>query len=128
MNNDERKTKDMLEHELYTIIEKTDNAVRIQLHPDSEIFRAHFPGNPVTPGVCQVGIIGELASKFSGKRLDLCDIKILKYIDILRPSKELVEVVFDKMEEDENLLTAKGTVASEGRVFTKFSLIFKILS
>ena len=118
----------MLEHELYTIIEKTDNAVRIRLHPESEIFRAHFPGNPVTPGVCQVGIIGELAAKFSGKKLDLSDVKILKYIDILRPSKELVEVVFDKLDKDDNLLTAKGTVVSEGRVFTKFSLLFKIVS
>jgi len=118
----------MLEHELYTIIEKTDNAVRIQLHPDSEIFKAHFPGNPVTPGVCQVGIVGELAAKLCGVKLDLCDVKILKYTDILRPSKELVEVMFDKLEEDGNLLSAKGTVASEGRVFTKFSLIFKIVS
>ena len=114
--------------ELYKIIEKTGNTVRIQLNPDSEIFRAHFPGNPVTPGVCQVGIIGELAEKRSGKKLDLFDVKVLKYIDILRPSKELVEIVFDKLEEDDNLLTIKGTVASEGRVFTKFSLIFKIVS
>jgi 3-hydroxyacyl-[acyl-carrier-protein] dehydratase len=114
--------------ELYKVIEETDNTVRIQLNPDSEIFRAHFPGNPVTPGVCQVGIIGELAEKRSGKKLDLSDVKVLKFIDILRPSNELVEIVFDKLEEDDNLLTIKGTVASEGRVYTKFSLIFKIVS
>lgn len=118
----------MLERELYTIVEKTDYTVRIQLHPDSEIFRAHFPGNPVTPGVCQVGIVGELAAKSCGDKLDLYDVKVLKYIDILRPSKELVEVVFDKLEKDENLLIAKGSITSEGRVFTKFSLVFKIVS
>lgn len=114
--------------ELYTIIEKTDNSVRIRLNPDSEIFRAHFPGNPVTPGVCQVGIIEELAAEFSGKKLCLNDVKLLKYIDILHPSKELVEVVFDKLEEADGFLTAKGTVVSAGRVFTKFSLVFKMVS
>jgi len=114
----------MLEHELYTIIENNDNAVRIRLQPESEIFKAHFPENPITPGVCQVGIIGELAEKIYGGRLSLKEVKLLKYIDILRPSVEDVEVRFDKLETEGDAVAAKGTVVSEGQVFTKFSLIF----
>ena len=114
----------MLEHELYTIIENNDNAVRIRLRPESEIFKGHFPGNPITPGVCQVGMIEELAGKICGCRLSLREVKTLKYTDILRPSVEDVEVRFDKLEEAEGEVTAKGTVVSCGQVFTKFSLIF----
>ena len=113
-----------LEHELYTIIENAENSVRIRLRPESEIFKAHFPDNPVTPGVCQVGIIEELAGKICDFRLFLKEVKLLKYTDILRPSKEEVEIRFDRLEVNEDGVIAKGLVMSDGRVFTKFSLIF----
>lgn len=113
-----------LEHELYTIIENADNVVRIRLHAESAIYRAHFPGNPITPGVCQVGIMEELAEGICGCGLFLKEVKALKFIDILRPSKEFVEVRFDVMEDDGGAVVAKGTLTSAGRVFTKFSLIF----
>ena len=113
-----------LEHELYTIVEKADKNVRIRLRPESEIFKAHFPDNPVTPGVCQVGIVEELAEKICGFKLFLKEVKLLKYTDILHPSKEEVEVHFDRLEEQEEGVIAKGLVMSDGRVFTKFSLIF----
>lgn len=114
----------MLEHEIYTIIEKSDDAVRIRLRPESEIFKAHFPENPITPGVCQVGIVEELARELCGEQLSLREVKTLKYTDILRPSAEDVEVKFDMLEADGDVVAAKGTVASGGQVFTKFSLIF----
>ena len=114
----------MLEHELYTIIEIADNVARIRLNFESEIFKAHFPENPITPGVCQVGIIGELAGKICGGSLVLREVKILKYTDILRPTAEDVEVKFDKLEDVGEEVAAKGTVVSGNKVFTKFSLIF----
>ena len=114
----------MLEHELYTIIENAENSVRSRLRPESEIFKAHFPDNPVTPGVCQVGIIEELAGKICGCKLVLQEVKVLKYTDVLRPSEKEVEVRFDKLEADGEAVLAKGTVLSEGSVFTKFSLVF----
>lgn len=114
----------MLEHELYTIILIADKVARIRLNPESGIFKAHFPENPVTPGVCQVGIIGEIAGKISGGSLALREVKTLKYTDILRPESSDVEVIFDKLEEAGGEVAAKGTVVSNGKVFTKFSLIF----
>ena len=114
----------MLENELYTVDGIDSNLLRIRLRPESEIFKAHFPDNPVTPGVCQVGIIEELVEKICGFKLFLKEVKLLKYTDILRPSKEEVEVRFDKLEEEEDGVMAKGMVMSEGSVFTKFSLIF----
>ena len=114
----------MLEQDIYTIIETSDNSVRIRLRPESEIFKAHFPDNSVTPGVCQVGIVEELAEKICGFKLFLKEVKLLKYTDILHPSKEEVEVRFDRLEEQEEGVIAKGLVMSDGRVFTKFSLIF----
>ena len=114
----------MLENELYTVDGIDSNLLRIRLRPESGIFKAHFPDNPVTPGVCQVGIIEELAGKICGCKLILREVKSLKYTDVLRPSMNVVEVKFDKLEEEEDGVIAKGTVMSGGQVFTKFSLIF----
>lgn len=117
-----------LNDELYTIIEKHDNAVTIRLLPGSAIFKGHFPGNPITPGVCQVGIVGELLEMMSGRKLTLCEVKNLKFVEVLKPDvTEEVSITFDKIGDDADRLVAKGTVASEATVFTKFSLVFETL-
>lgn len=113
-----------LQDELYTIVGINDKVARIRLLPECAIYQGHFPGNPVTPGVCQVGIVEELAGMICGFRLHLKEVKLLKYTDILRPSQEDIEVNFDKLEEEGDVVMTKGTLMSGGRVFTKFSLVF----
>lgn len=122
MNDDET----MLEHELYTIIENAGNVVRIQLRPESAIFKAHFPGNPIMPGVCQVGIIGEVVETMCGCALTLREVKNLKFVEVMKPeSVGEVVITFDKLEEDGNMLITKGIITSEEKTYTKFSLIFE---
>lgn len=115
-----------LYNDIYTIIEKHDNAVTIRLLPSSAIYQAHFPGNPVTPGVCQVGIIGELLEEMCGRKLTLCEVKNLKFVEVLKPDvTEEACITFEKIEDDGERLVVKGTVSSETTVFTKFSLVFE---
>ena len=116
----------MLEHELYTIIENAGNVVRIRLRPESAIFKAHFPGNPIMPGVCQVGIIGEVVETMCGCALTLREVKNLKFVEVMKPDAvgEVV-ITFDKLEEDGNMLITKGIITSEEKTYTKFSLIFE---
>ena len=118
----------MLEHELFTIVDKTDNSATIRLLPESKIFKAHFPGNPITPGVCQVGIVGEVLETMRGRRLELREVKNLKFVEVLKPGfVGDVVITFDKMEEDGGRLAAKGTVTSESKTYTKFTLVFEML-
>ena len=50
----------LLKNSLYAIEgqETADGAVcyDIRLHPDHTIYKAHFPGEPITPGVCVIQI------------------------------------------------------------------------
>ena len=43
-----------------TVSMETDLICQVRLNPDHYIFRAHFPGNPMTPGVCLVQMASEL--------------------------------------------------------------------
>jgi 3-hydroxyacyl-[acyl-carrier-protein] dehydratase len=118
----------MLYNDIYTIIEKHDNAVKIRLLPESAIYRAHFPGNPITPGVCQVGIVEGLVRTCFGKDVRLVEIKNLKFMDVLRPEPSVEPVVvFEKMEETDNRLAVRGKLAVGEKVFTKFSLVFEMV-
>ena len=118
----------MLEYELYTVIDRTDNAVTVRMLPESAIYKAHFPGDPVTPGVCQVGMVQEQLEKMLGGRLSLREVKTLKFLDVLRPENGGdVVLQFDKQEIVGNLLSVRGIIRVGERTYTKFSLIFEIL-
>jgi 3-hydroxyacyl-[acyl-carrier-protein] dehydratase len=118
----------MLENELYTVVERKTNAVTVRMLPESKIYQAHFPGAPVTPGVCQVGMVQEQLEVTTGRRLSLREVKTLKFLDVLRPENGGdVVLQFDKVDEDGNLLSARGLVRVGERIYTKYSLIFEIL-
>ena len=63
----------MLENSYYKIIgrsgEGLDAVFRVALLPDCEVYKGHFPGNPVSPGVCNIETITECAMLLTGKRV-----------------------------------------------------------
>ena len=68
---------------------------RLALHPDSAIYRAHFPGRPITPGACMIQIVEELARQyFADVTLQVRSITNLKFLALLEPQHHpTVEVV-----------------------------------
>ena len=82
----------VLKDNLFSIISEEASTTRIQLHEEHPIYQAHFPGNPITPGVCIVQMIGELAERQVGHSLILCKIANLKFlapVDLLPPTDRL---------------------------------------
>lgn len=79
--------------ELYTVekaIPATDGMVYgfdVRLNPDHFIFKAHFPGHPITPGVCLMQMVAELASMAEGCELYVRNIKNVKYTGVVSPNE-----------------------------------------
>ena len=42
-------------------------SAQIKLNPKHEIFKGHFPGKPIMPGVCMIQIIKELTERSLGR-------------------------------------------------------------
>ena len=65
----------MLIEGLYTIetFNKTEEGIsaQIKLNPKHKIFKGHFPGKPIMPGVCMIQIIKELTERSLGQELFL---------------------------------------------------------
>ena len=59
----------------------------ITINKDHEIFKGHFPGNPVTPGVCMMQIIKELTEEVVGKKLMMQSSSNIKFMAIINPEK-----------------------------------------
>ena len=114
-----------LQNEMFTIVGGDDDHVKIELNANHLIYQAHFPGNPITPGVCIVQIIGELLSGRLNRQLTLSKITNLKFNSTISPADDpVVEVNFTTVEASETECVAKGTITVEENIKTKFSLVY----
>lgn len=118
-----------LNNNLYNII-NTDTGKRefeISMLQDCVIYKAHFPGMPVTPGVCMVQIAGELLEELLGKKLSLKRVVNAKFLNVVDPSRTpRLIYAFKKIEESEDG-AVKITVHLEygDIVFAKMTLEYK---
>lgn len=104
----------MLLEELYKLkdflFDKENNALKavIELNGDHEIFKGHFPDNPILPGVCQVEIVGELLSKYFEKDYNLSTAQNIKFLSVVNPlvNKELVYQIMVIEQNDEKKIKA----------------------
>ena len=115
--------------EMFVLVSDDGRQVVLRLDPAHPIFEMHFPGMPITPGVCLVKMLGELLERKTGCKLQLERIVNLKFTHTLSPEEtSLLTVCFDSIEADEEKgIHAKGTITANEQVATKFSVIFKRL-
>lgn len=121
----------MLIEGLYTIqgftqIEETVTAT-IKLNKEHAIFKGHFPGNPVMPGVCMIQIIKELTEQAVGKDLFLSVSSNIKFMAIINPEKNDTLVLTLNIIENENEVKVKNTTSFEETLALKLSATFKIM-
>ena len=98
----------------------------IILNPDHLIYKAHFPGQPVTPGVCILQMLQELLSIQVGKQLFIKNIKNAKFISMMSPVTDArVSVLFSSVTPEDGGIKAQGVVARRDdidQLFLKFSI------
>ena len=95
----------------------------IRLNPECFIYRAHFPGHPVTPGVCLVQIAVELLGETVGRQLKIRRMKEAKFLSVVSPDtcSELT-VRMLKIEEKEAEVSAKFSIEGDGELKAKISI------
>lgn len=57
----------------------------VTLNPAHAIYEGHFPGFPVTPGVCLLHIIKDCASQIRNTRLRYGQISSCKFLSVVNP-------------------------------------------
>lgn len=120
----------ILKDQLYTIVRQTETenstVFSVVLNPECFIYKAHFPGNPITPGVCIIQTACELLGELEGRKLEVAEIKNVKFLNILSPvSNKNVEFVFNSIDHEDNKAKAKVDVKEGEELFTSISFVCK---
>ena len=103
---------------------------RIRLNAGHMIYRAHFPGHPVTPGVCLIQMVSELAEEALGIPLAIGCVKNVKFTDVVSPVTdcELCMAFTSLTESDDGTLKVQAQLLAAdnpARVFSKFSMTLR---
>jgi len=112
----------MLLNDFYTcqdvIRNDADFSAVIIFNAGHDIFKGHFPGHPVAPGVCMMEIVKELLQQQTGKKLMLHTAGNVKFLQLITPdSQPLLNL---QWKENENGYSVNATFRSES------SFLFKL--
>jgi len=96
----------------------------IEFNPEHFIYKAHFPDNPVTPGVCIIHIIKELLIETGESNLFIKKIPQVKFLNIIQPY-ENKEVTFSIsiLSREGDTCKIGATVFRGDTIFTKLTMV-----
>ncbi len=108
----------MLEGTLYQIVSRGEGTATVRLLPESPIYKAHFPGYPVTPGVTLV----QMGLELMGRKLAAA--KDIKFVVPVLPTADGPELHYawsfrDDTTADITLSLADGTLCTKMTVLVQ---------
>ena len=105
-------------------VSRTGEGVTYTLHlnADNIIYKAHFPGDPITPGVCILQMGLELLSEAVGVVLELIGVKNVKFLSILHPEEASVRVIVHRISVDNDTVKAQVDFSLKDVAIAKMSL------
>ena len=97
----------------------------ITLNPTHDIFKGHFPGQPVVPGVCMMQMVKEVLENYADKKLRLVKADNVKFLSFIDPGQQGEVGLEIKIIEVDGQIKADAQLVNEGIVFLKFKGLFK---
>lgn len=129
-----------LKNNLYKIISKEEvNSIfnyTVELNPSCVIYQAHFPGEPITPGVCIVQIGKEviedllLEQSSASRRLEIIKAKNIKFLSVISPNEMPIltyQVRKLGFSDDNMTIETQIVVNSDDKSMAKISLVMKVV-
>lgn len=98
----------------------------IVVNEKHDIFKGHFPGNPIMPGVCMMQIIKELTEEITGSTLTMQSLSNVKFMALINPqvTPEL-RLELDITNTGEDFIKVKNTSYFNETTALKLSSIYK---
>ena len=116
-------------NDFYSIVDETSSDgtynCKVKMNPQHGLYKVHFPGNPVTPGVCLVQMATEILERKYDKKFQLSEAVNIKFRKTVVPEDEPT-YVFNKVVFEDDLLKTSVTIEDNENQFVKMSLIYKV--
>lgn len=118
----------MLIADLYKIKEDSVSdgvqTTSITLNPGNKVFKGHFPGNPITPGVCTLQIIKELTENRTECSLFMKKASNVKFMAVINPEKTPNLIITNDFTDSEDEIKVKSTVRYDETIALKVVVFF----
>ena len=96
---------------------------RVKLNAENFVYQAHFPNNPITPGVCLIQMAVELFGSLKNTNFSIKTLKNVKFTAPINPL-EFPEVDFlIEFAENENRWQVKVLIKEKEATFAKISFV-----
>ena len=120
-----------LKNSLYTITrqatQETGASYDLTLHAAHVIYQAHFPGQPITPGVCIIQIAKELLEDYVGQPLEVQRVKNIKFLSVISPVETpAVTYLLQKVTQEDAGYKAQVEVVTGDKALAKISFYCKL--
>ena len=115
----------------HTVIAGEKLSTVLHLLPSHEIFKGHFPGMPVVPGVCMVEMMKEILEEVVGKKTKMKKAGNIKFLHVLDPNAYPEIEAELKIKESENTFIVQQKSKKEIWCFLKWTqclLLNKLVS
>jgi 3-hydroxyacyl-[acyl-carrier-protein] dehydratase len=100
--------------------EGDEDVFSISLIPECEVYKGHFPGNPVSPGVFNIRMIKECTERIVGKNLLISVISQCKFSAVVSPQTTPELKMTVGVTEAENSYKVKATLFDDETSFLTF--------
>ncbi|MEA9413521.1 3-hydroxyacyl-ACP dehydratase [Flavobacterium sp. PL02] len=98
----------------------------ILVNDKHDVFKGHFPDNPIMPGVCMIQIIKELSETITKSNLMMQTLSNVKFMALINPevTPEL-RLELDIITTEDGLVKVKNTTYFNKTVALKLSNVYK---
>jgi len=106
-------------------VTRTETGIKAELtfHAEHELYKGHFPGNPITPGVCLVQSINDLVEDhFDGARIK--EVRKCKFTAIHNPNVVPNVLAIINVKQVDGQLKASCVIEHEAQVYVKYQGTF----
>lgn len=107
-----------------SVLNKQTGTFEAKLNSSSEIFRGHFPGHPVLPGVCTIDIVKNCVSIMCGYNVIFTGIYLCKFTGMVDPQIEDVLKVDIEIIKGESV-GVNAIVSASQRIVLKLKGVIK---
>jgi 3-hydroxyacyl-[acyl-carrier-protein] dehydratase len=121
----------MLLKDFYKVISleqagENKHLVQIHINAEHEVFKGHFPGNPIMPGVCMMQIIKELTEQISESSLFMQSLSNVKFMALINPfNTPELRLELDISMEDADLVKVKNVTYFGDTLALKLSGVYR---
>jgi 3-hydroxyacyl-[acyl-carrier-protein] dehydratase len=99
----------------------------LRVNKDHDIYKGHFPGRPVTPGVVLMQLFKEEAERIFDKDLQLVRAENVKFTAVFDPTQDNELILDSHLTETDEFVKLKGIAKNKNGIVLKISSLYKSL-